>query len=155
MHADDPRALIEATFRRIHAERMADMPLLNPALSVAAVGFDRHQDKEWRGILITPWSFGLMLLPATPDWTPIVEHTRVLREFASGTFVFLGNREEGVGEYLLCPLIHDMQQFSDLDAAVMTARASLIALDMAPGKAEVGEPQFTPNSRRRFLSLGE
>lgn len=154
MHTQDPSPLIEATFRRIHAERMADLPLLNPVLEVAAVGFSLVDGKEWRGVLLTPWSLGLLLLPASADWAPITEHTRVFRQYASGNFAFLGNREEGIGEYLLCPLIHDLKQFDDQETARMTAQACLIALDMAPAPAAPEPESEACSGRRKFLSLG-
>lgn len=153
-HASDPGALVEDTFRRIHVERMADLPLLNPALSVAAVGFTLQDGREWRGALLTPWGLGLLLLPASAEWAPVVEHTRVFRRYASGSFAFLGNHEAGLGDYLLCPLIHEMAQFSDQETALLTARACLLALDMAPaGATPEPEPEVS-NSRRKFLSLG-
>ena len=67
MHAADPSALVAATFERIHRERMTGMPMLNPALAVAAVGFERR-DADWRGVLVMPWGIGLLLLPATEAW---------------------------------------------------------------------------------------
>ena len=48
-------------FSRIQAERMADVPLLNPALTVETVGFRLWQD-SWLGVLITPWSMNLLAL---------------------------------------------------------------------------------------------
>lgn len=155
VHHDDPTALVEATFRRIRAERMAGLPLLNPALAVAAVGFARHGDArgEWRGVLVTPWGINLLLLPATGDWRAADPHERVFRQYPAGSFAFLGNHEEGLGDYLACPLIHDMQQFADQETALATARACLIALDMAPA----GENDATalPESpgRRKFCGL--
>ena len=155
MHHDDPSIRIEASFRRIQAERMQDMPMLNPALSVAAIGFARSADgKEWRGVLLTPWSLGLMLLPACADWPPVVEHARVFRQYASGNFAFLGNREDDLGDYLVCPLIHDMSQFADQTAAELTARACLIALDMAPGGQAAEPAAEVSGGRRKFLALG-
>jgi [NiFe] hydrogenase assembly HybE family chaperone len=153
-HAHDPSALIEATFRRIAAERMAGLPMLNPALAVAAVGFERRGN-DWRGVLLTPWGIGLVLLPAVADWPVPASHERAFRTYAAGTFAFLPNREDELGDYLICPLVHDMQQFADQDTALLTARASLIALDMAPPPPEVPE---TPGEsicagRRKFLRL--
>lgn len=154
-HANDPSALVVETFRRIQAERMSGLPMLNPALAVAAVGFALQDGREWRGILLTPWGLGLMLLPASADWPPVVEHQRVFREYASGNFAFLGNREEELGDYLICPLIHDMSQFADQTAAELTARACLIALDMAPAPLPAAD-QDAPScsGRRKFLALG-
>lgn len=50
---ENPAPLVEAAFRRIDAERMADLPFRNPALRVEAVGFRMH-DGQWLGVLVTP-----------------------------------------------------------------------------------------------------
>lgn len=152
-HAADPSALIEATFERIRRERMAGIDLLNPALAVAAVGFVRDGD-DWRGVLVTPWGINLLLLPATVDWLVPLPHERVFRTYPAGTFAFLGNHEAGLGDYLSCPLIHDMAQFADQATALLTARASLLALQLAP-EAETATPTAPVSpARRRFFSLG-
>lgn len=151
IHLADPSVLVEATFRRIHAERMNDMPMLNPILSVAAIGFER-KDNDWRGVLLTPWGINLMLLPAVADWPLPASHERAFRQYASGTFAFLPNHEEGLGDYLACPLIHEMSQFQDQDTAVQTARACLIALDMPPPQVTADPAQPERPDRRRFFT---
>jgi [NiFe] hydrogenase assembly HybE family chaperone len=150
-HANDPSALIETVFLRIEGERMAGMPMLNPAVRVAAVGFERRGDqgREWRGALVTPWGINLLLLPADAGWQAPDPHERVFRTYPSGTFAFLGNREEGIGDYLACPLVHDMQHFADHETAVLTAQACLAALDAAPVREECCEPE-SPARRRLF-----
>lgn len=152
MFAENPSAQVEATFRRIHTERMAGLPLLNPELEVAAVGFARH-GADWRGVLVTPWCIDLLLLPAMDDWTIPGPHERVFRQYASGNFAFLPNHEEGLGDYLICALIHDMKQFTDQDTARMTAQACLIALDLAPGQPAPGPEVPGSSARRKFLKL--
>lgn len=149
-HTGNPAALVEATFERIRLERMQDLPLLNPALAVAAVDFARHED-DWRGALVTPWGINLLLLPATPAWRAPASHERAFRVYPAGTFAFLANREDGLGAYLACPLISDMKPFADQDTALQAARACLIALDQAPESTK-SDPD-TPRSpaRRSFL----
>lgn len=39
IHHGNPSARLREVFSRIQAERMADVPLLNPALTVETVGF--------------------------------------------------------------------------------------------------------------------
>ena len=58
-------AELEGAFARIHRERMADVPILNEALRVEAVGFVARGD-EVLGVLVTPWFMNLMLVPAEP-----------------------------------------------------------------------------------------
>lgn len=153
MFAENPSAQVEATFRRIQAERMAGLPLLNPALEVAALGFARHEI-DWRGVLVTPWCVDLLLLPATADWPVPGPHERVFRQYAAGNFAFLPNYEDGLGDYLICALIHDMKQFPDQETARMTAQACLIALDLAPGQPQPDAAAPSSSARRKFLSLG-
>ncbi|MDP1526280.1 MAG: [NiFe]-hydrogenase assembly chaperone HybE [Rhodocyclaceae bacterium] len=155
-HASDPSALLEATFQRIERERWAGMPMLNPTLAVAAVGFERKEN-EWRGVLVTPWGINLLLLPATADWARPASHERTFRQYAAGSFAFLGNHEDGLGNYLTCPLIHSVSHFVDQETAVMTARACLIALDMAPPVPEVPprDPEAPESPARRGFFTGQ
>jgi len=155
-HASDPSPLLEATFKRIEAERWAGMPMLNPALAVAAVGFERRET-EWRGVLVTPWGINLLLLPAAADWVLPVSHERAYRQYAAGTFAFLGNHEDGLGDYLACPLIHSVSHFADQETAVMTARACLIALDMTPPAPEAPprDPAAPESPARRGFLTGQ
>ena len=154
MFHENPSAQVEATFRRIHTERMVGLPLLNPALDVAAVGFARHEN-DWRGVLVTPWCIDLLLLPATAGWAVPGPHERVFRKYASGDFAFLPNQEEGLGDYLICALIHDMKQFPDPETAQLTAQACLIALDLAPGQPAPDPAAPGSSARRKFLNLGD
>jgi [NiFe] hydrogenase assembly HybE family chaperone len=154
MFAANPSVQVEAAFRRIYAERMAGLPLLNPALDVAVVGFARHgaHGEEWRGVLLTPWCIDLLLLPATADWSVPGPHERVFRHYASGNFAFLPNYEEDLGNYLICALIHDMNRFPDQDAARLTAQACLIALDLAPTPPAIDPAAPASPARRGFLT---
>lgn len=154
-HAHDPSALVEDVFARIHRERMVGVDLVNPALAVAAVGFKRLGD-DWRGVLVTPWGIHLLLLPAVADWPVPASHERVFRRYPAGDFAFLANREEGLGDYLVCALVHDMSPYADQETAEFTALACLIALDMPPPKSQPKGDAQAPDSvkRRKFLGLG-
>ncbi|MES9848935.1 MAG: [NiFe]-hydrogenase assembly chaperone HybE, partial [Candidatus Thiodiazotropha sp.] len=55
--------LIEETFTRIQEEQMQGIPLLNPMLQVATVGFQHYQGRSI-GIVITPWMMNLIMFPA-------------------------------------------------------------------------------------------
>lgn len=151
-HTGDPSALVETVFARIHRERMADIDLVNPALAVAAVGFKRVAD-DWRGVLVTPWGIHLLLLPAVAGWPVPPSHERAFRQYPAGSFAFLANREEGLGDYLVCPLVHDMRPYADQETAELTALACLIALDLPPEVAEAKPAVPASGARRRFLGL--
>lgn len=158
VHPDSPAEAVEQAFFRIQREQMADVPILNPALSVAAVDFQRWQG-HWLGIVVTPWCMSLLLLPGSSEnWVTTGENKRRFVKFPAGDFAFLGSAEAELGEYQSCPLFSPMGQFSSQSEATMTARASLIALLTAPQQSPkapaeekaAGEPSL---SRRRFLAL--
>ena len=62
LHDADPGPALEAAFLRIEREAMDGLPLLNKALRVQAVGFERWQG-QWLGALVTPWFLNLVLVP--------------------------------------------------------------------------------------------
>lgn len=162
-HAEDPSRLLEAAFRRIQAETMDDVPILNPALSVEAVGFARWQG-HWLGILVTPWFMNLVLVPGgTGSWLSAAPGQRLFRKFPSGDFAFLGSEEPEVGEFQSCSLFSPMGRFADQVAAREVALAALEALQretaaaapQAPKKATFDDPKQAalerPMSKREFL----
>ena len=120
---EDLAAGLEAEFSRIQRERMADVPMLNPALRVEAVGF-----MAWEGyclgILITPWFMNLMLLSPEGDaWSRLPSGTCISHRFPSGTYEFILGEEERIGHYLMCSLFSPVFEFQDQAAAVATAGA--------------------------------
>ena len=158
IHEVSPGDTVEEAFFRIQREQMADVPILNPALSVEAVDFQRWQG-HWLGIVVTPWCMSLLLVPGSREnWVSTGDNKRRFVKFPAGNFAFLGSAETELGEYQSCPLFSPMGQFSSQSEATMTARASLIALLTEPQSAQAaamaekpaGEPSL---SRRRFLAL--
>ena len=156
IHQTSPAEAVEEAFSRIEREQMADVPILNPALSVEAVDFQRWQG-HWLGIVVTPWCMSLLLVPGSAEtWVSTGDNKRRFVKFPAGDFAFLGSAEEELGEYQSCPLFSPMGQFATQYEATMTARASLIALltDAAAAEAtsptSAGQPSL---SRRRFLAI--
>jgi [NiFe] hydrogenase assembly HybE family chaperone len=137
---------------------MADVPILNPALSVEAVDFQRWQG-HWLGIVVTPWCMSMLLVPgSTENWVSTGENKRRFVKFPAGDFAFLGSDEVELGEYQSCPLFSPMGKFSTQSEATMTARASMIALLTVPqaqeDKTKAEKSANAPSlSRRRFLAL--
>ncbi len=163
IHAADPAPLLEAAFRRILAETMADVPIVNPALQVEAVGFARWQD-HWLGVLVTPWFMNLVLVPgAAASWQSVAPGLRLFRRFPSGDFAFLGSVEPEVGEFQSCSLFSPMAQFADQAGAREVALAALQALQdepaapapQAPAREAFDDPKQAalerPMSKREFL----
>ncbi|BAO29819.1 [NiFe]-hydrogenase assembly chaperone HybE [Sulfuritalea hydrogenivorans] len=158
IHDGSPADAVEQAFFRIQREQMADVPILNPALSVEAVDFQRWQG-HWLGIVVTPWCMSMLLVPGSSEnWVSVGENKRRFIRFPAGDFAFLGSEEAELGEYQSCPLFSPMGKFSTQSEATMTARASMIALltdpqaQAAPSTKE--KSTDSPSlSRRRFLAL--
>lgn len=156
---ESPADAVEEAFFRIGRERMADVPILNDALSVATVDFQRWQG-HWLGAVITPWCMNLVLVPGTDaGWERTGDNQRRFVRFPAGDFAFLGAVEPEVGEYQTCSLFSPMGRFSSQAEAIATARAALGALLTEPAKESTAPrsddaPAPVSHSRRRFLALG-
>jgi [NiFe] hydrogenase assembly HybE family chaperone len=127
----DMTARVEAlrnTFCRIQTERMQDVPLLNPVLAVATVGF-RHWNAYYLGVLVTPWMMKLIGLPVL---TQPLEHAEQTWRFASGEYTVYRDVVPGMGEYYSVSLFSPMQEFTEQAQAETTAMAVLEALFAAP-----------------------
>jgi [NiFe] hydrogenase assembly HybE family chaperone len=123
-----PAVALESVFRTVLQRQMQDLPMVNPALSVEAVGF-RPWHEHWLGILITPWFMNLMLLPRVcANWQPIAERESRHYVFPAGVFEFIGGRDPLLGDYQACSLFSPMFEFADQAGAHATAAAALAAL---------------------------
>jgi [NiFe] hydrogenase assembly HybE family chaperone len=162
LHDRDPSCCLEAAFVRIERDAMTGMPLINPALAVQAVGFERWRD-QWLGALVTPWFINLVLVPCeAAGWVPVDVGERRFLRFAAGDFAFLGCHEPEVGDFLSCSLVSPPSGFTCQAEAVDTAQAALRLLHVVPGGgAAGGAPRGTaaaadrnPTASRRAFVLG-
>ena len=135
-------------YRRVESERMQGIPILNPALSVQALGFRLadEEDAVAEGVLITPWFMSLVRLPLdVQDHAGRVGRKRVLA-FGNERFDFIGAHDPAVGFHEACALFSPMADFRDQDQARATAEAVLAELRPAPAPAAQPLP-----ARRAFL----
>ena len=156
-----PAAALQARFESIWRGSMADVPMLNPALAVQALGFSPWGD-HWLGVLLTPWFMNLVLLPRLADrWLPIGERESRHYAFPAGIFEFIGSRDDVLGDYQACSLFSPMFEFADHASAVATAQAALAALfdarhhagaDLPPAAAAISAPAPAPAPDARTLS---
>lgn len=148
---DRTEALV-SLFSRVAQTRMLGVPILNPALSVEALGFEPCKTIQGQtpelpgalGVLITPWFMNLFWFPlAHSDQSDGVGRSR-LRRVGVESFNFIGGHEPGFGRYEACSLFSPMFEFADPAAARETALAVLAALR---------PPVVTPSlaARRAFL----
>ncbi len=154
-------AALVAFYRRVQVERMQGIPILNPALSVEAVGFRRaaapadvpatEQEPVAEGVLITPWFMSLVRLPLAvqPHGNRVAR--KFVRDFGSEGFEFIGAHDDALGYHETCALFSPMDGFATQAQAVETALASLALVRPetrpdAPTRAEAPVP-----ARRAFF----
>jgi [NiFe] hydrogenase assembly HybE family chaperone len=124
----DPSVTLQRTFTVILDTRMRDLPLVNPALQVEAVGF-RRWNGLWLGALVTPWFINLMLLPDAPAlWPARRIGEKVMFVFPAGCFEFIAGKEPSLGEYFACSLFSPVFEFADHETARLAAEISLAGL---------------------------
>ncbi|MGR6807000.1 [NiFe]-hydrogenase assembly chaperone HybE [Sphaerotilus natans] len=142
---------LEAVFRRIATTRMRGVPVLNPALSVQAIGFGPDPLRTapdaaptMLGVLVTPWFMNLLRLPLQPvdgrdaaalqaaGLAPLGR--TVVRRYGEHALDFTGAHEAGeasgfseapglmLGAWEQASLFSPMFAFADQPAAVATAR---------------------------------
>ncbi len=147
-------ARLEATFEAIRTGRMQDVPILNAALRVEAVGL-----RSWNGCvlgaLVTPWFINLVVLPGDGAWRALRPTESTWYGFPSGRFQFIAAEEPGIGEFHACSLLSPVLEFADHETARETARVAVESLfdptllGEAPPRPAGDEPASA--SRRDFL----
>ena len=122
---------LQAAFERVHRERMHDVPILNTALGITAIG-TRAVEAGWLSALVTPWFINLMLLPGTPEqmqaYSALQLGSTVAHSFPSGRFEFIVGEEGDLGRYQMCSLFSPVLEFESHGAAVITAESAIAAL---------------------------
>lgn len=155
---DDPTAVLEAHYRQVWETRMRDMPFVNPALGVAAVGFRQHEG-DWLGVMLTPWFLNLFLISGGGKlWGDIPAGERRYLELPCGTLQFIADDDPDIGPYQYCPLIAPVTGLADMEAALAAARDALgtvftpprVSSPEPPVAAATAKPSAPP-SRRDFL----
>jgi [NiFe] hydrogenase assembly HybE family chaperone len=110
-------------FETIHVEHMQDLPVVNKALQVEAVGFrDYHGDQL--GVLITPWFMNLILLPGVDNWSNSAQGDTASIDFPSGRIEFAISHDNVLGTYLSAVAFHGVVELAD------QATACKLALDV-------------------------
>jgi [NiFe] hydrogenase assembly HybE family chaperone len=157
MAATDAAGGLTAAFERIAATRMAGLPMNNPALRVAAVGFRHWAEDYLVGVLITPWAVNLVLLG---DGLRLAADRRQSWDFPSGSYEFMGGEEPECGPFQFCSLFSPTFEFANQAAAEATAGSVMDAL-LATAEASADRKEQSrlsgnsalrlPTSRREFL----
>ena len=113
------------------ALRMADLPMYNPVLEVACVGFQPYTEREI-GVLVTPWCMNLTLFPAESDnwseWGEAEIGNKQMIVLPSGQYEGIFGWSELTGGFMSCSLFSPMFEFSEQAVAVETAEEVMNAL---------------------------
>ena len=158
MAATEAVAALTAAFERIAATRMAGLPMNNPALKVAVVGFQPWAEDYLVGVLITPWAINLVVLGAG---LRLGADSRRTWDFPSGSYEFMGGEEPECGAFQFCSLFSPAFEFAGQDEAVATGREIMTCLFLEPAGAAAERRETArlagasalqvPTSRRDFL----
>lgn len=119
---------LEKVFQDIADTRMAGLPICNEAMRVRAVGF-REWQEHWVGVLITPWTISLVLMPG--DKAPLKTlgaDEKMTWEFPSGKYEFMGLNEPALGTCQICSLISPVSDIARHEDAVSIAEQVMEAL---------------------------
>jgi [NiFe] hydrogenase assembly HybE family chaperone len=127
------RALV-ADFAEVFHARMRDLPMVNQALHVQAVGFQPYEG-GFLGVLIAPWFMNLVLLPG-PDRAALKAGAKDVLDLPSGAYEFMHASREMVGPYMACALFSPMGDFTSQLQAVDVARAAMAELFRPENRAE-------------------
>lgn len=142
-------------YRFVQTERMQGVPILNPALSVEAVGFEWGDAAQTvaEGVLITPWFMSLVRLPLADEAHGGRVGRKAVHDFGSERFEFIGAHDPAVGFHETCALFSPMGGFTSQAQALETAQASLALLRPAPEPAPAA-PTAEPVPARRAFFMG-
>ncbi len=137
---------VARAYREIAATSMADVPICNPALGVAAEGFRIHAGRAV-GAVVTPWFLNVVALDIPGEALSPSAPVGAASSLATpaGEIAMLVGELPGLGRIDSCSLFSPMQEFADMPAALETAREAMRAL------FAMETPQAPSLDRRAFL----
>ncbi len=128
---NDPQTIsstLETVFTRIHREQMQDIPILNPAIRIQAVGFQLINGRVV-GIIITPWLMNVVMLPRDDeDWSQFELGKKQAHKFPSKIYKFMVNDIDGIGVCQTHSLHSPMRAFASHEQALAAANKFLAEL---------------------------
>lgn len=149
-------AALEARYRFIAETAMADVPICNPALAVAATGF-RAWGGRAVGVVTTPWFMNLIAtpLPGT-EIEPVAAGKSVRLNLPAGEVEFIVGELDGVGRVDSCSLFSPVFEFASMEEATEVA-AEIVRTFFDMSALEPPPPPPPPPARpsRRDLLRGK
>jgi len=141
---------LERVYACIHAQRMRDLPILNPRLFVESIGFEEGA-QGWFGALITPWFLNLVFLPGAGATGALAPGATGSRALPGAAIDMIGAWHEELGAFEACSLLSPVTQLADQATARAVARLALADLRTAPGTPLAAPADAAPMSKRDFL----
>jgi [NiFe] hydrogenase assembly HybE family chaperone len=132
---------LETVFNDIANTRMLGLPICNAALRVQAVGF-REWQEHWVGVLITPWTISLVLMPG--DKAPLKTlgaDEKMTWAFPSGSYEFMGLNDPTLGTCQICSLISPINDIERHEDAVSIAEQVMAALFSSDQSDEIRDAE--------------
>ncbi len=117
---------------------MRGLPVVNPKLRVASIGFRPFEDGEI-GVLVTPWFMNLVFLYPDAPWSSEPQGTIHTLSFPSGPIEFTVSHDDEIDSFLSAVLFGSMGDFPD----------QKMALDVA---AQVMHDLFVSSADRQAIS---
>ncbi|MFF0951841.1 [NiFe]-hydrogenase assembly chaperone HybE [Rhizobium leguminosarum] len=119
---------LEMRYREIYATAMADVPICNPALGVAATGFRTYGGRAL-GIATTPWFMNLVAadLPDGVPSDPAATGTTLRVNLPAGEVEFIAGQLDAIGRIDSCSLFSPVFEFATMEAALETAEEAVRA----------------------------
>ncbi|MCO6184614.1 [NiFe]-hydrogenase assembly chaperone HybE [Rhizobium sp. L1K21] len=148
--ANDIAVRLAARYRVIAETSMADVPICNPALDVAATGFRAYCGRAV-GVVTTPWFMNLVAI-ALPgqELDRVVPGQTVRLCLPAGEVEFIVGALEGVGRVDSCSLFSPVFEFATMDEACAVA-GEILHTFFDPQALEPPPPPPARPSRRDLL----
>lgn len=156
---ENPADWLELHFRKQWLTQGSTLGQANPALSVEAFGFARHQG-DWLGVVVTPWFLRLFMINGGGSlWGDIPPGQRRYVELPYGTLPFVAECDPEIGPLQYSVLVQPISDVADMAMARQIALDVLQSFLPAPAvePAPVVEAAVAPPaeavqvSRRGFL----
>lgn len=129
--ATSPVDQITHAFARIEQNQMQGLPVCNSQLTSEVVGLRRY-DEYWLGVLVTPWTLQLILLPATEQAENLREGDHRTFQFPQGEILFMASDNPDLGVYLACSLMSPLHDFPSQEVIRNTAEEVMTLLFQSP-----------------------
>jgi [NiFe] hydrogenase assembly HybE family chaperone len=138
-------------YQGVFDDRFRDLPIVNPALELEAVGF-RGLDEHELGVLITPWFMNLVLLPGTDRWDARPQGSVCQIELPGGKVEFTVSHDDVLGTTLSAALFSSVADFPDQTLAREVARETLRLL-RSPDRSDTRAAKEKLSRRELFQRL--